>query len=121
MTSGNLRKLIVVYWRHPSQDWENARTTELHRELTYNEKLALQFRHDLQYVFANCNRHTESYTINRDIVEQLRPKKIRREPLVYLELWRPNQEGRREEYWSIDSDYRLKEVIKQIEFYLTQQ
>lgn len=121
MTSGNLRKLIVLYWRHATLDWENARTTELHRELTYNEQLALRYRHDLQYVFANCNRHTESYVANRDLVEQLRPKKIRLEPLVYLELWHPNKDGRREEYWSIDSDYRLKEVIRQIHFYLNQQ
>lgn len=111
----------MIYWRHPTQDWENARTTDLHNHLTYDERLALRFRSDLQYVFANCNRHTESYAANRSLIEQLRPKKIRREPLIYLELWEPNKDGRREEYWSIDSDYRLKEVLRQIDFYLNHQ
>jgi hypothetical protein len=117
MTSGNLKKLIVIYWRHPTLDWENARTTELNYELTYNSTLNIRFRSDLQYVFANCHRLTESYAANRDLVEYLRPKKIRREPLVYVELWQP-VDGRREEFWSIDSDYRLKELIKQLDYYL---
>ncbi len=118
MNSGNLRKLHIIYWRHPTLDWENARTTELFNELTYNTKLNLRFRTELQYVFANCHRQTESYMANRDLVEQLRSKKIRREPLAYLEFWEPNRDGRREEYWSIDSDYRLKELIKQLDYYL---
>lgn len=118
MTSGNLRKLYVIYWRHPTLDWENARTTELYNELTYNSVLNIRFRTELKYVFANCHRKTESYAANRDAVEEMRPKKIRREPLVYLELWEPNRDGRREEYWSIDSDYRLKELIRQLDQYL---
>ena len=117
MTSGNLRKLHIIYWRHSSIDWENARTTELFNELTYNDKLALRFRNDLHYVFANCNRKTESYVRYKDVVELHRQHKIRMEPTVYLEFWQA-VDGRKEEYWSIDSDYRLKKVIERLDYFL---
>lgn len=118
MTSGNLRKLYVVYWRHSSIDWENARTKELRDELTYNEKLQLKFRTELDYRFMNCNRRGEDYVVHRDTIELLRPKKIRLEPMVYMELWKPNKEGSKEEFYSIDSDYRLKLVVKIIQEHL---
>jgi hypothetical protein len=123
MKSGNLRKLYIFYWRHSIMDWENARTKELRDELTYDSTfpLNLRFRDDLDYKFMNVNRSTDDYVRHRDIVELYRSKKIRREPLVYLELWRPNNEGTKEEYHSIDSDYRLKLVLRRIHEVLSQE
>ncbi len=114
MTSGNLRKLYILYWRHDSMDWENARTSELRDLLTYDEDLNLRYRDGLDYQFMNVNRNTEDYVRHRDTVELLRRHKIRREPLIYLELWRPNKDGSREEMYSIDSDYRMKLVLRRI-------
>jgi hypothetical protein len=114
MTSGNLRKLYVLYWRHSTQDWENARTKELRDELTYDTELNLRFRTDLDYKFMNVNRNTEDYVRHRDTIELLRAKKVRLEPLVYLELWRPNKDGSKEEFYSLDSDYRLKVILRRI-------
>lgn len=117
MTSGNLRRLHILYWRDSQSDKENARTTELYEKLTYEQPefdLHLKFRTELDFRFMNCNRNTEDYVRNRDQVEYLRPKKIRKEPLIYLELWTPNNEGSREEFISIDSDYRLRIALKHI-------
>lgn len=119
MKSGNLRSLHILYWRHSTEDQENARTTELFRELMYDDKLQIRLRDNLSFIFANVNRRTESYLANKSVVENLRSKKVKREPLVYLELWRPNEDQRKEEFWSIDSDYRLKAVLKRILFHLT--
>lgn len=112
MKSGNVRKLYILYWRHPDLDWENARTTELYNELIYDDDVRIQMRHDIDFRFMNVHRQTESYMRHRDTVELYRRHKIRREPLCFLELWKPNKDGRREEFWSIDSDYRLKEFLK---------
>lgn len=118
MTSGNLRKLYVIYWRHPELDWENARTTEFIRELTYNEHIRMPFRHEVDYRLMNCHRRTESYMANRDTVEYYRRHKIRREIFVYMELWQPNEQRVREEMYSIDSDYRLKLVLNRIRHHI---
>lgn len=118
MTSGNIRKFYVFFWRHPELDWENARTTEMYQELIYNETIRMPFRYDLDFRWMNVHRKTESYAQNRDTVEQFRRHKIRREPLCYLELWEPNAEGRKEELWSIDSDYRLRQFLRQLSQYL---
>lgn len=120
MKSGNVRKFYVFYWRHPELDWENARTTELHNELVYNDAIRIQMRHDLDYRFMNVNRSTESYVVHRSTVELFRRYKIRREPLCYIELWRPNHEGRKELFWSIDSDYRLRKFIQNLAFHLAE-
>lgn len=124
MTSGNLRKLYILYWRHTTMDWENARTKELRDKLTYDEpgyELFLKFRQELDFRFMNCNRNTEDYVRHRDTVELLRRHKLRLEPLVFLELWKPNSQGTREEVYSIDSDYRLKLVLKRIKEVLEQE
>lgn len=118
MKSGNLRKLYVIYWRHPEQDWENARTTELIRELTYDEKIRMPLRYDTDYRLMNCHRRTESYVANRDIIEYYRRHKVRREILIFMELWQPNEQRVKEEYYSIDSDYRLKLVLNRIKHHL---
>lgn len=114
MKAGNVRKLYVFYWRHPELDWENARTTELRNHLWYDTPLRPHMR-DLDFKFLNVHRRTESYRQESNLIEQFRRYKVRREPLVYIELWQPNAEGRREEFWSIDSDYRLKLVLKHLE------
>ncbi len=118
MKSGNVRKLYVFYWRHPELDWENARTTELHNELVYNDAVRIQLRYSVDYRFINVKRDTESYARNRDVVELYRRHKIRREPLCYIELFNHNSSGYKEEFWSIDSDYRLKEFLKSLALHL---
>lgn len=115
MTSGVLRKLHVLYWRDSVKDHENARTKELRDELTYDDQMNLRFRTDLDYKFMNCNRNTEDYVRHREDVERLRPHKTRMQPLVFLDLWKPNKDGYKEEYYSIDSDYRLKIVLRRIQ------
>jgi len=118
MTNGNIRKLYIFFWRHPELDWENARTTELYNELIYDEGIRINMRHDIDFRFMNVHRNTESYVSNRDTVELYRRHKVRREPLCYIELWKPNSDGRREEYWSIDSDYRLKKFLSSLKEHL---
>lgn len=118
MDAGNIRKLYIFFWRHPVLDWENARTTELYRELTYDDDLRIHMRHNIDYRFMNVHRQTESYIKDRDVIEFFRRHKIRREPLCYIELWKPNEENRKEEFWSIDSDYRLKVLLNRIKFHL---
>lgn len=122
MKSGNLRRLHVLYWAHQTKtDWENSRTKELRNFLLYgvpefrpNDQFYLNMRDNLEYLFMNCNRNTEDYVRHRDKVEQLRPKKIRMEPLVYLELWKMNKDFTKEEFYSIDSDYMLNKVLRRI-------
>lgn len=116
--SGNIRKFYVFFWRHPELDWENARTTELYNELIYNDGIRVQMRHELDFRWMNVHRRTESYVQHRDTIELFRRHKVRREPLCYLELWKPNHEGRREEFWSIDSDYRLKQFLISLKTHL---
>lgn len=115
MTSGVLKKLHILYWRHSVKEDENARTKELRDELTYDEQMQLRFRTELDYKFMNCNRNTEDYVRHRTEVEALRPHKVRLQPLVYLELWKANKNGYKEEYYPIDSDYRLKLVLRRIQ------
>lgn len=118
MTSGNLKKLYIIYWRHQSKEWENARTTELYRELTYNDRFRPTMRDNLDFRFMNCNRHSESYAANASTVSYYRRYKLVKEPLIYLEFKQPNEKGLNEEIWSIDSDYRLKEFYKTLDHYL---
>lgn len=119
MKSGIVRRLYLIYWASAERsDWKNARTDEVIYELTYNDHLRIPLRSDLEWRFANCNRHTESYVANRDMVERFRGKKIRYCPLIYVELWQEGVEGRREEYWVIDSDYWMKEYLKRLYKYL---
>jgi hypothetical protein len=116
MKSGNLKKLIVIYWRHPTIDWENARTTEFYKLLIYDDDLAIRKRDDMQFLFINCHRNSEDYARHHDIIEYYRPRKTRCEPMVYMELHNP-ADGRREEFYSIDADFRMHEVIDRIWFH----
>jgi hypothetical protein len=116
MKSGNLKKLIIIYWRHPEIDWENARTTEFYKLLIYDDKLALRSRQDMVFLFINCHRRTEDYARYKDLIEYYRPHKVRCEPMIYMELQEP-VDGRKEEFYSIESDYRMHAVIDRIWFH----
>ena len=114
----NIRRLVVIYWRHSSEDRENSWTKELYEKLIYDDRLNLRYHSEMKFIFANCNRKTESYYVNRDIVEELRRHKIRREPLVYLDLIFPNERGSREEIHSISNKYDMEQIIERINYYI---
>lgn len=118
MDSGNLKRLIFLYWRHSQLDQENARTSALYHELLYNDRIRIPMRHGLEFVFANVNRRTESYMANRHVVEAFRRYKIRKEPLFILELWDYNEEGRKQEMISVDSEYRFRLALERIQRHL---
>lgn len=121
MKAGIVRRLYFVYWASVERsDWKNAWTNELIYELTYNDAIRLPLRDDLDWKFANCNRKSESYAANKYMVDMLRGHKIRRCPLIYVELWEKGLEQTKEEYWVIDSDneYRMKFYLNRLVKYL---
>ncbi len=120
MTSGIVRRLYVLYWASAERsDWKNARTDDLIYELTYNDKLRLPLRDDLDWVMVNCNRRTESYVAHRELVERFRSKKMRYYPLIYVDLWEKGVDGTREEFWVIDSDYWMKKYLERLHQYFS--
>lgn len=118
--TNNLRRLVVLYWRHSKEDRENSWTKELYEALIYNDELRLRYRNDTDFIFANVNRRTESYIQHRDLVENLRRLKERYHPLVYLDLIFPNERGSREEVYSLYNGYDIRQVIARIKYYMNE-
>jgi len=116
--TNNLRRLIVLYWRHSQRDHENSWTKELHEKLIYDDDLRLRYQNKTEFVFANVNRNTESYLLYRDEVTELRRYKECYHPLVYLDLIFPNENGSREELYSICNGHDVEEVHKRIRYYM---
>jgi hypothetical protein len=116
--TNNLRRLVVLYWRHSQEDRENSWTKELYEKLIYDDDLRLRYQNKTEFIFANVNRRTESYLQNRDIIYELRRHKERYHPLVYLDLIFPNQDGSREELYSICNEHDIRQVMKRIRYYM---
>lgn len=116
--TNNIKKLVILYWRHSTEDRENSWTKELYEKLIYHPKFDIRTVNSTEFIFANVNRKTESYLIHRETVEYLRKHKLRGEPLVYMDLVFANERGSREEIWSIDSKYDMEQVVERI-YYLT--
>lgn len=116
--TNNLSKLIVLFWRHSTEDKENSRTTDFHRELIYNDKLRLRHQHRTEFIWANVNRRTESYRANKDVVERYRRYKVKRYPLVICDLRFPNERGSREEKFVIERDSDVKAVVQRIHYWI---
>lgn len=116
--TNNLKRLIILYWRHSKDDKENSWTKELYEQLIYDDALRLRYRNDTEFIFANVNRNTESYVQHRDLIESLRQHKERYHPLVYFDLIFANERGSREEKHIIYNQNDVREVIKRIKYYI---
>jgi hypothetical protein len=115
----NIRRLVVLYWRHSKEDRENSWTKELYEELIYADDLRLKYRNDMQFVFANVNVRTESYNQNRYLVEELRKHKERYHPLVYIELVFP-LDGRRELLQIIENKHDINKTMRLIRYLMNE-
>ncbi len=123
MKSGIVKSVTMIYWGSvEDKSWKNAHTDELIRELTYlDDNIRLPLRDNMKFIIANCNRNSgEEYLPYRDTVEYYRGKKVRRCPLLVVELWEKGDEGSKIEYWSIDNDNdsTMKEYLKRLKKYL---
>lgn len=114
----NIKKLIILYWRHSTEDRENSWTKELYEKLIYDDRLRLRNRSDMEFIFTNVNRKTEEYLLHREEVEYLRRHKYKGEPLVYMDLIFPNERGSREEMFSIDSKHDVEQVVERIHYWI---
>jgi len=116
--TNNLKRLIVLYWRHSKEDRENSWTKDLHEKLIYDDQLRLRYQNRTEFIFANVNRKTESYLQHKEVVDQLRRHKECYHPLVFLDLIFPNERGSKEEMFSITNEYELNQVIARIKYYM---
>jgi len=116
--TNNLKKLVILYWEHSTEDRRNSWTKELYEALIYHKKFDIRTVNETEFIFANVNRKTESYIKHRETVEYLRRHKLRGEPLVYMDLVFANERGSREEIISIDSKYDMEQTVERI-YYLT--
>ena len=116
--TNNLRRVVILYWRHSKEDRENSWTKELYEQLIYDDSIHIRNHYGTEFIFANVNRRTESYIQNRDVVESLRSHKLRGQPLVFLDLTFPNQDGSREEFYEIRGQADINLVHQRIKYYL---
>jgi gluconate kinase len=114
----NIKKLIILYWRHSTEDRENSWTKELYEKLIYDDRLRLRHRNDMEFIFTNVNRKTEEYRLHAETVEYLRRHKLRGEPLVYIDLVFANERGSREEMFSIDSKHDVEQILERIHYWI---
>lgn len=120
MQTNNLKRLVVLYWRHSTLDWENSWTTELYEKLIYDDELRLRYQNKTEFIFANVNRRTESYQQYHDVVDQLRRHKLRYHPLVFMDLWFPNQDFSREEMFVIENKHDVEQIVARIKYWMRQ-
>jgi hypothetical protein len=116
--TNNLRRLVVLYWRHSQEDRENSWTKELYEKLIYDDELRLRYQNKTEFIFANVNVRTESYLQYRDVIYGLRRHKERYHPLVFLDLIFPNENGSTEELYSICNENDIRQVLKRIHYYM---
>lgn len=116
--TNNLKRLIILFWRHSQRDWENSWTTELYKKLIYDDKLRLRHQNQTDFIWANVNRRTESYQQHKDVVRYFRRHKERYHPLVIMELRFPNDRFSKEEKYIIQRQYDIKQVMQRIHYWM---
>jgi hypothetical protein len=119
MTSGNIKKLYVLYWKHSREDRQNSFTNELRDKLWYDKRIEINTRkNEMDFRFMNCNKNTEDYVIHRDAINLIRRHKVTCEPLVYVELYERNKDGRMEDMVSVNGDHNLNKAINMLDEYI---